>query len=1077
MAKLTYLYLLFLFVAAFSFAQEKESPFLLSSPGIGLPFIQNFAPKHYQAGGQNFCILQDDRGLLYFGNSEGLLEYDGISWRLIPLPNRSEVHALAMDESKRVYVGGQKEFGYLQANEKGAIQYVSLVEHIEEPYRNFGDVWSITPTENGTYFRTARALYKWHQNKMKIIALEGSTNWGYVVGKRFFLYLENKGLYELKNDELIPTKGGEKFKNEAIYGMIEIEPDKIFLFAENSGLMLWNIQEEPKPFDAPINQYIRGQTLQTRTITPHLIAIGTRRSGLLIIDHKGKVRYTLDMRKGLQDNFIWAMNTDQIGNLWLALNNGISLVEINSNFTHYNDKTGLYGQVYQVLPYKKYLLAATSVGTFFKPMYPKTIEENYFRPIRNLNTQTWRFVKINDEVLISTNNGLFVLKDTTATLVPSNLKNDMPNPRSWFIMPIPNYPEYLFVNTALGLLLVEKKEGQWQITKKIKGLVRENLFYMLIDNQNNIWIDNYTKGVFRLYFHQPDSATLKKYGKKEGLPDDVKNRVFREKEHWFVATAKGIYSFDYQKEKFVYDSSLTKIYLPFRNTEMSLIRQGKQNEVWLVLNEESKDFKKRLKVLTRKNDSVRFYQFFEKTDKITIRDIAVLDSTTLFSTSEGVYEYHHYLSESKKVKWHTYLRAIIWQDSTLYYGTGTPQEAFLPYSKANISFHWASTYYSDNEAMQYQFFMDGFDKSWSEWQSSSSKSYTNLPEGRYTFKVRAKNFEGQLSNEATYTFQIAAPWYKTIWALIGYFGIGVLLVILAVKIYTIRLKGENERLEKIVEERSAEIRKQKEDIEAKNLIISEQNEELRVTNQQLENRVKERTISLERAFEELLRINRELDNFTYRAAHDIRGPISRLLGLCVVAEMDLKEDQQAITYINLVKNEALNTQNILTKLVRVYEVKSASLRISPIQIENLVEQTIKEISESNSGHRSKFIIEIASEAQQINTDRYLLKHCIANIIENAIFYAHKQENNVWIRTYLPEKEILAIEIRDEGMGIDTEALPHIFEMFYRGTEKSRGAGLGLYITKVAINKLDGNVQVHSEGLNKGTTFILKLPIR
>ncbi|GAB4132986.1 MAG: hypothetical protein OHK0045_14880 [Raineya sp.] len=1064
-------------VFSFSYAQEEAPPFLLNSPQIGLPFFQNFAPKHYQAGGQNFCILQDNRGILYFGNNEGLLEYDGVSWRLIPLPNRSEVHSLAMDETHTIYVGGQKELGYLQADEKGALQYVSLLEKIEEPYRNFGDVWSITPTDKGIYFRTAKALYKWDKKKMKVIALESSTNWGYWIGKRFFLYLENKGLYELINDELSLTKGGEKFKNEAIYGMVEVEKNKIFIFAENSGLMLWNTQEEAKTFEAPINAYIRKQTLQVQLINKNLIAIGTRKNGLLITDLQGELRYNLDMAKGLQDNFIWAIHIDSIGNMWLALNNGISVIQLHTGFARYNDKTGLFGQIYQVIRYKQYLLAATSIGTFYKPLYPKNIKENYFRPIANLNTQTWRFQVMGEEVLVSTNNGLFVLKDTLATLVPFDIHKDIASPRCWFSIPIPNYPEYLCLNTAIGLVLVEKVQGKWRITKKIKGVSRENLFYMLADEQNNIWIDNYTKGVFRLRFYQPDSASLQQYGKKDGLPDDVKNRVFRDKKHWFVATPKGIYSFNYQTDKFAYNETLSRYYLPLSNTELSLIRQGQENKVWIVLNEESKNFKKKLKVFSKNKDTFTAYHFFEQIDKVTIRDITSLDSTTFFSTSEGIYEYHHSFVPQKKKDWYIYIRAVTWQDSVLYYGAGTPQKAVLPYSTNTINFHWASTYYDNENAAYYQFFMEGFDKGWSEWEQISSKSYTNLPEGDYTFRVRAQNIQGQISREASYSFSISPPWYRSIWAYLIYLCVAIALVIIAAKLYSLRLKRENEILEKIVQERSAEIRKQKEDIEAKNLIISEQNEELRATNQQLEYRVKERTISLENAFEELLKLNRELDNFIYRAAHDIRGPISRLLGLCVVAEMDLQGNEQALSYFTLIKSETLNTQNILTKLARVYEVKSANLRINAVQLENLIEQTIKQVSESSKQEHTKFFVQISPKAQQISTDRYLLKHSLANILENAINYTQSKDNKVFIKTYLTQENMLAIEIQDEGMGMEKEIIPYIFDMFYRGTEKSKGAGLGLYITKMAISKLDGNMEAFSEGINKGSTFILKLPLR
>jgi signal transduction histidine kinase/ligand-binding sensor domain-containing protein len=1055
-----------------------KTPFLLGSPQVGLPFIQNFSPKHYQAAGQNFCILQDHRGLMYFGNAEGLLEYDGVSWRLIPLPNRSEVHSLAIDAKNVMYVGGQKEFGYLKINDIGAYQFVSLIHHIPEKYRNFGDVWSITPTSQGIYFRTARALYRWDGQQMKVWELEGSTNWGYWVNERLFLYIENRGLFELKNEQITLVKDYEKLKNEVIYGMVAIDATNMLIFTENTGMMLWKEGQEPKPLNAAVNGLIKKQTLHIKPISPNLIAIGTRRNGLILINYQGEVRYTLDMKKGLQDNFIWALMLDKTQNLWIAFNNGISLVELNTNFTHYNEETGLYGYVYQVLPYKQYLLAATSIGTFYKLLHPKKIEDNYFKPIHNLQSQTWRFQKVEDEVFVSTNNGLYILKDTVATLIPAELKNnDIVSPRSWFIMPIPNYPEYFFVNTALGLLLVEKKDGKWQILRKIKGIPRENLFYMLADDKQNVWIDNYTKGVFSLYFHQPDSATLKLYGKKDGLPEDVKNRVFRDKEHWFVATSKGIYSFDYAQNKFFYNQALTQQYLPFKNTELSLIRQGNQQEVWMVLNEENKDFKKKLRVLKSNHQQTKFYHFFEKVDKITIRDITVVDSVTLFATSDGIYEYHHQFPETPQNTWQTHIREVLWQDSVLYAGNGLPRHSILPYNKPHFKFSWASTYYPDEKNIRYQYFLEGFDKDWSDWEQVSFKNYTNLPEGKYTFRVKAKNSEGTISQETTYSFEIQPPWYRTLWAYGGYSILFVLTVMMIARIYGYKLQKENEKLEMMIQERSMEIIKQKEDIEAKNMIISEQNEELRATNQQLENRVRERTLSLERAYEELLKINRELDNFTYRAAHDIRGPISRLLGLCVVSEMDLKEDSLALTYIHLVKQEALNTQNILTKLVRVYEVKSASLRIAKVNLDELLQQIIQQIEESNDKTPVTHI-HITNNTKNLDfrTDQYLLKHSLVNILENAFLYGKPEGNNVYIHIK-DEDNMLVIEIKDEGMGIDAEAIPYVFDMFYRGTEHSKGAGLGLYIAKVAVEKLNGIIEVESKGANSGTTFVLKFPIR
>jgi len=1077
---------LFWLCCVFSYAQEKagNDAFLLSSPKVGLPFIQNYSSKNYHAGGQNFCILQDHRGIMYFGNSEGLLEYDGTTWRVIPLPNRSEVHALTMDKDNVIYVGGQREIGYLVKNEFGSLQYVSLVKHIEEKYRSFGDVWSATPTPEGVYFRTARALYRWDKaaQKMKVWQLENSTNWGYWVHNRFFLCFENKGLFELVDEDIKLVKSGERFKNEVIYGIIPSnEQGKMLLFAENTGIMSWDGVSEPKPMEAEVNKLIKKQTLYIKVINKNLIAIGTRRNGVIFTDYQGNIQYILDMSKGLQDNFVWGLTLDKSGNLWVAFNNGISLVELSTHFTYYNENSGLYGHVYQVLPYKDYLLAATSIGTFYKPMKPKRIEDNRFKPIHNLNTQTWRFQPVEDGVVISANNGMFFLKDTIATPILVEIKDEIPTPRSWFVMPIPNDPERLFVNTALGLLVVEKTEGKWRISRKIKGVNRENLFYMVKDEQNNVWIDNYTKGVFSLQFHKPDSATLKLYGKKDGLPDDVKNRVFKNDDNWFISNNKGVFTFNYTLNSFEYNPQLSQKYLPLgKNSEIALVRKNKaKNEEWVVINEENKDFKKRIRVFSLKNGQAPvMYHFFEKSDRIMIRDIVSIDSLSFFATSEGIYEHHHSLPPNEHSSWNIYIRQVVWRDSVLYNGSGEAKQFTLPYSpKTGINFIWASTDYTNANSVQYQFLLEGFDKDWSSWETRFSKNYTNLPEGRYTFKVKARNIYGHTSPEALYTIEINPPWYRTLWAYLIYLCfLGGAIVFIA-KMYARRLKSENERLESIVQERSTEIRQQKEDIEAKNTIISKQNEELKNTNHLLENRVKERTTSLERAYEELLKINRELDNFTYRAAHDIRGPLSRLIGLCVVAEMDLQGDEKALNYIDMLKAEAHNTQNVLGKLVRVYEVKSANMRITSFSLLDLIHQAIQQTVNMYPHNLDKIQIKIDPAITNIKTDQYLLLHCIVNLVENAVIYSKESNDLILIEAVMSGKNKIAIKITDEGLGINPEVMPKIFDMFYRGTERSKGTGLGLYITQIAIHKLDGDIEVFSGGTNKGTTCVLNLPVR
>ena len=145
-------------------------PFLVFSQNrkeTGKPFIKNYSIEDYGAHAQNWDVLQDKRGIMYFGNSLGCLEYDGTSWRLIQAANRSIVRNLAMDEEGTVYVGGDGEFGYLGQDSLGQTQIVSLVDQIPEELRLFPGV-NVHVNNQGTYYGTSPSVFLWNGEKMSV---------------------------------------------------------------------------------------------------------------------------------------------------------------------------------------------------------------------------------------------------------------------------------------------------------------------------------------------------------------------------------------------------------------------------------------------------------------------------------------------------------------------------------------------------------------------------------------------------------------------------------------------------------------------------------------------------------------------------------------------------------------------------------------------------------------------------------------------------------------------------------------------------------------------------------------------
>lgn len=124
-----------------------------NSREMGFPYIRNYSPKDYSGDTQNWDILEDDRGIMYFGNNAGVLEFDGAKWRLIQIKNKTVVRGLAKDKQGRIYVGAVGELGYLKPDQKGVLQYVSLVGNLPPDERNFLDVWHVDQLEDQIFFR------------------------------------------------------------------------------------------------------------------------------------------------------------------------------------------------------------------------------------------------------------------------------------------------------------------------------------------------------------------------------------------------------------------------------------------------------------------------------------------------------------------------------------------------------------------------------------------------------------------------------------------------------------------------------------------------------------------------------------------------------------------------------------------------------------------------------------------------------------------------------------------------------------------------------------------------------------
>ena len=135
---------------------------------MGRPFINNYSYQEYGGGPVNWWEIEDEKGNMYFANGAGVLQFDGVNWKLIPVDNNG-ARCLVKDENGVIHVGGIGNFGYLKPDSSDSMQFVSLLDKVSKEDRDFRDVWEVDYYKGRVIFRTEFKLYCWDGKKMDII--------------------------------------------------------------------------------------------------------------------------------------------------------------------------------------------------------------------------------------------------------------------------------------------------------------------------------------------------------------------------------------------------------------------------------------------------------------------------------------------------------------------------------------------------------------------------------------------------------------------------------------------------------------------------------------------------------------------------------------------------------------------------------------------------------------------------------------------------------------------------------------------------------------------------------------------
>ncbi len=286
----------------------------------------------------------------------------------------------------------------------------------------------------------------------------------------------------------------------------------------------------------------------------------------------------------------------------------------------------------------------------------------------------------------------------------------------------------------------------------------------------------------------------------------------------------------------------------------------------------------------------------------------------------------------------------------------------------------------------------------------------------------------------------------------------ILLLLTAVILWNRNQLQQNMHLR--IEQKSYEVREIQDQ-------VHQANEELRVINTNLEAIVEERTLRLSK-------VNREMDMFLYRSSHDLRRPITTLMGLVEVSKLGFDETSGRMLF-EKIHDTAVNMDGMLEKFSMINTINHESYECAEIDFEEIVNQVQQSSVISTYASKINFDIRIDKQLRLISEPQlisFVLKNLIANSV---IFHSRTADRQPTVRLIIKQLgNTIGIELYDNGIGISQGMLPEIFHLFYRGSEASKGNGLGLYVVQKAVEKLSGKVHVESEE-NQWTCVHITLP--
>lgn len=731
----------------------------------GVPLIQNFDRKTFGSGAQNWAVACDSLGRLYFGNRRGLLTYNSNTWDLKMLPNFSTVRSVLIDpDTGRVYVGGSEEFGYFDTSSPFLPQtYVSLTGTIAAPGTRVTEVWNIHHLGNKFWFQSDYTILEYDGKRSTPISSPGKITASALIDNNLIAAVQGHGLYNLANGHLSLISGGEKLSDRRVVDILDDPASSALLIVtEFDGLFRLTPDGSLTPAMAEVSEFLKKNQAfcAHRHESTGQIAFGTVSGGVVLIKPDSPTPIYIGHLQGLQDNTVLNLGFDIWGNLWLALDNGITYVASNSAISELPVSSQPIGAGYSSLLRGNTLYLGTNRGLYsvnypVDAALPKSLD-----PL--LKGQIWGIDTIGSQIFVGGDGGLWSGNGNGFTKI-EGING------TWAVRPVPGRRDKALAATYNGFFIIDlSNRAAPRVENRVDGM-DDNVGRFWIDINGNIWMGHWIRGIYRLRLN-PDLQNFSHvdlFTGKNGLPTNNNNVVSIINGHPIFSTEGGYYAFDPTHNRFEPDSLLN---IDFANQPSARTYQSPDGALWSVspdnvwVRRPGGHGRESVDTTTYQSLASRIIAGFDHINFISPRKAIVASQDGFFEVSTGSRQ-----NDDSPVK--LFISQVIASPDSIVYTAGInpgDEPLTVGYSLNSLIFEMVMPEYREINSVRYSFLLEGYDDSWTPWSRTPTKEYTRLAEGTYTLRGRAMNLQSGQIGETELNFTILPPWYRTTVAKIIY---------------------------------------------------------------------------------------------------------------------------------------------------------------------------------------------------------------------------------------------------------------------------------------------------------------------